>query len=109
MKKPSQAVGVGADLPSMGPSLIETTLPSVWEFATDTLWDDGSARALPTFLFFIEAGVWKLCVSDKALERVTFISGFTPDACLESFQLRLETDSVEWRAKKPFTPARKKS
>lgn len=109
MRRPSSDKPDAGILPKGGPSILESIYPVLWEFLTEELWEDGARRELPTMLFFREAGMWKVCLSDKALDRVVFVAGHTPDDVIETLSVRLETDSLEWRAKKPFVPTKKKS
>lgn len=109
MKRPAPVAGDAGVPPKSGPSALEAIYPELWNFLTDCVWEDGAKRELPTLLFFQEGLMWKICLSDKALDRVAFVTGHTPDDALETLAARLETDSLDWRAKKPYVPPRKKS
>jgi hypothetical protein len=70
------------------------------EFLTDPRWDDGTPRLLPTVLVFRDAGQWKACLSDRAMDRVAFVTGATVDELFAALEKGLTKDSLDWRPAK---------
>jgi hypothetical protein len=98
MKKPTS-------LPNESAAATPTTgvlrqCPLLNEFLTDPMWDDGTPRALPTFLLFRDSGSWKACLSDRAMDRVAFITGTTVDEVFAAAEKGLSKDSLDWRPAK---------
>jgi len=107
MKKPEVAVGSTSLNPRTEGTEWVTLWPSLWEFLTESTWDDGSKRQLPTLLFFFEEGIWKSCLSDKAMGRTGWCSGVSPEALLTSLDAQIRDDRVEWRKAKPLAGGRR--
>jgi hypothetical protein len=105
MKRPSAGDGASAPVPPS--SGILAKCPTLFLFLTDGLWDDGSRRELPTLLFFRDGDRFKVCVSDRALSRVAFVTGDTLEAILGTVEKDLAKDALDWRPAKNDGPRRK--
>lgn len=80
--------------------------PVLWEFLTCGKFEDGSDRQTPSFTMFLDGGMLKACLNDKAEGVVAFASGSTYTAILEAFNEGLDAGSLDWR--KPATPLKKR-
>jgi len=76
--------------------------PRLYNYFSDTKWDDGTARKTTTLLLFLEAGMVKLCLNDRATNRQAFISARTLTEALTLADEGLSQDSVDWRPVKAF-------
>ena len=72
--------------------------PALHEFLTLEKWDDGAARKTGTLLWFFEDGSLKCCLSDRDAGFVCFITGCDPFSMIDSIELGLTEDSLDWRA-----------
>jgi hypothetical protein len=52
-------------------------------------------------LVFIEDGVVKLCLSDRDTGRTAWTSAKCLSDALDTLELQIATDQVEWRSSKP--------
>ena len=77
-----------------------TLFPTLWEYLSGDTWDDGSARATSTMLAFVEDGMVKLCVNDRALQRKAWMTGRSPEAALAALEAALAAGNIEWRPDK---------
>jgi hypothetical protein len=90
---------------------ISRLFPLIVEYLTATTWDDGSERELATLMMFVDGNRWKLCLNDRALSRVAFMTGKDPEEALSSLEDGLQRDSVDWRpvTRKVHKPGRMSS
>jgi len=95
MKKPVGSGSGTAARPAAG--RLFTSMSGLYDLLTDDLWDDGSERALATLLLFRDGPQWKVCLSDKATDRVAFQSGATPEEAICSLGVAIEEGRVDWR------------
>ena len=82
--------------------------PNVWEYLTGLAWEDGSARQTSTLLVFVEDGMCKMCINDRALGRKAWATGPTPEAAITSLESCLASGAVEWRLDKAGGGGRRK-
>lgn len=72
--------------------------PFVYEFLTETKWEDGGAREVGTLTLFIESGVWKACLNDRDSECSMYVTGETTLACMKALEARLDgSQQPDWR------------
>jgi len=71
--------------------------PALWEHLSETSWGSGKTRVTSTLMVFVEEGLVKLCLHDRALGRSCWLSGPTLTKVLVSLDLALQGDTVEWR------------
>lgn len=76
----------------------------ILDYMTQTQWEDGELRTTATLLLFAEEGTWKACLNDRANARSAWVSGLTPEACIEALEEGLETGEISWRASKGMPP-----
>ncbi len=100
LKKPSVAARTDSSL-NGGVCTFSSLHPSLSEWMTAEVWEDSSKRRLPSLTIFSEDGLVKICVNDKATERVAFVSGPSLREALQSIEDGLTRDSLEWRRSKP--------
>lgn len=75
----------------------QTLYPFIWDMLTvDAI--DKVPRATSTLFFFVEEGVAKLCINDRDLGRMCFVSGYSFRACLEAIEQGLVSGTLDWRA-----------
>lgn len=93
-----------------GPGTAEMSklFPTIAAYLTEATWDDGATRELATLLLFVDGTRWKLCLNDRALGRVAFVTGADPEEALTQLEDGLARDSLDWRsvARKVRTPGR---
>lgn len=71
--------------------------PALAEYLDADKFPDGSARKTSTLLVFVDDGVLKACVSDRAESRVAFFSASTFEGLLDAVEVGLSTDNADWR------------
>jgi hypothetical protein len=72
--------------------------PTITEYLTTTSWDDGTARKPSTISLFVEQGVVKLALNDRAYERTLFVSGESLRSALVTMDAALAAASIPWVA-----------
>ena len=105
MRKPvDRAEGGGPSVQLDDGGALLSAYPHVVEYCVESSWDDGAPRETSTLLLFVEEGRWKLCLHDRALSRSAWVSGASPEACLEALEAALGSEVVEWRRKRADLP-----
>jgi len=74
--------------------------PSVWAYLHSTVWEDGSPREPATLILLVDLGRWKVCLSDRANNRVAWLSADTLGGLLEGLEAGLVEDKLDWRRAK---------
>lgn len=69
----------------------------LWEFLTQSTFDDGSARVLPTLTLFCEGRMLKACCNDRAEGVVAFVTGASLTSILEALEEGISGDCLDWR------------
>lgn len=95
----------GGQLPQ--PCELTGAYPHLWEFGTEAAFSDGSHRPLPTLTVFVEDGVWKLCLNDRAEGEIAFTAGATLTDALNALERGLRDGTLDWRKPKPGSQRRK--
>lgn len=73
--------------------------PALWEYLTEQQWEDGTARETAMLCVFVEEGMFKACLQDRALARSLWASGGSPDDVLADLEEILQSgDDSRWRA-----------
>jgi len=88
------------------PCVFSATHPSLSEWMTEEKWEDSSRRLLPSLTVFVEDGLTKLCLNDKAVGRVCFVSGPSLADALVRAEEGLLLETLDWRKSKAL-PGRK--
>jgi len=82
--------------------------PALAEFLSLSRWEDGEARETGSVTVFVDAGMWKACLSDKDGKRVAFLSARTPEGLFEALEEGLQADRLDWRAQREQGGSRSK-
>lgn len=99
MKKPSALLpGVNGVSP-VADAVFLKAYPQVFAYLADTAWEDGSSRETATLTVFVEEGVFKACLNDRATGRSGWVSGATFTGVLKSLESGLVSDDLAWRRK----------
>lgn len=77
----------------------EADYPFLFAFLHETKWDDGTQRQTGTMTLFVQDGVLKAVVNDRALERSGFVSGSTLSLLFDALESNLSEDTMDWREK----------
>lgn len=80
--------------------------PVLTEWMTEEKWDDSSKRLLPSLTIFVEDGQTKICLNDKAVGRVSFVSGPSLVEALSRVEEGLVAEDLDWRKSKAPTGRR---
>ena len=100
MKKPSDAAKPSAPVSVWQDADFEKQWPCLASWLGETSWDDNTSRETGTMLFFIQDGVLKVCLNDRALNRSVFLSAPSLMCLIDACEAGLECDNLEWRKKK---------
>lgn len=101
LKRPTTPATTASSGGSVGGSSWASQLPALSEFLVATQWSDGESRLPGSLTLFTDAGQWKICLSDKALNRIAFVSAIGPQEALEAAERGLMADSLDWRPQRP--------
>lgn len=71
--------------------------PALWEYISECQWESGQPRVTSTLMLFVEEGLVKLCLHDRAAARSAWVSGRSWTSSLGSLEQVLAGGSVEWR------------
>ena len=71
--------------------------PTLHDFLTEVVWDDGKPRKPGTFLLFTDAGRWKACIHDKDARTACFVTGESVDSLFQSMEVGLAEGTLDWR------------
>lgn len=75
--------------------------PALSEYLTTPVWEDGKARITATLLLFVEDGMVKICVNDRANERSLWRAGETVEDALRAIETGLAGGTTGWRRNVP--------
>jgi len=104
IRRRSEGVG-GAVSGGVGPETVDVqALPSLLEYLTSVLFEDGSERETSTLLVFTEDGRWKVALNDRQEGRSLWVSGSSFFGALLALEEQLCTGEGDWRVNR----ARKK-
>jgi hypothetical protein len=96
MKRPEKAhKGDPLGTPAKGDLL--SHCPALWEFLTCDKFDDGTIRERSTLTFFCDGPAAKLCLTDRAADRIAFAAADTLDAALILLNEQIECGTLLWR------------
>lgn len=80
--------------------------PALWEYLAFGVWEDGSVRQKATLLAVYEDGLVKLCLHDRACERVMWVASDCWYDALQACNRALTDGTAEWRRKPPYVPGK---
>jgi hypothetical protein len=75
--------------------------PGIWEMLTCCSYPDMSARETSTLMIFSEDCKITIVLNDRANNLAAFVTGRGVSEALQRLEVKLQTDQVEWRQKKP--------
>lgn len=81
--------------------------PALWEYLTVDRFDDGTARETATLLLFVEDGLVKGCLNDRAGARSCWVSATSMGGLLGLLEEALQSDQAEWRVKREGGPKKR--
>jgi hypothetical protein len=97
MKKPVNEKGELVNLaPLYDPAFVDAH-PTLTEFMTTGVWDDGSVRETGTMFLFVEGPMWKLMLKDRATGRISFWSAGSLEELFLCVESALAADTVPWK------------
>jgi hypothetical protein len=92
------------DNPNVGPVFVDNDFqrdfPTLYQWLTETKWDDGKQRKTTTLMLTVDDGTLKAWVHDRDGRRSAWVSGTTLDSVLEAVDGRLQDNRMEWRSDK---------
>lgn len=99
LRKPSP-VAPTTSLNGVDDSLFALEHPTLWEWLVTPCWEDGSSRLLPSLTIFVENATLKVCLNDKACQRVCFLTSTSIEGLLSEAESALLAGTLDWRASK---------
>lgn len=94
----------GSDVSLREADWFETQYPTLAEFASCTVWEDGGARETGTILLLVDEGRWKVCLNDRALSRSAWVSGDSPCGAFGNAEDGLREERLDWRRRREGGP-----
>lgn len=91
---PNDPAGTGAAPPD---SDFEKKYPLLWQFLTETRWDEKTPRETGSVLIFVQEGVWKAMVKDKDSGEIAFVSKNTFKTLMEAIERGFVEEKLDWR------------
>lgn len=73
------------------------SLPSLLEFLSGGVFEDGSSREPGSLTIFRQDGLCKLCLSEKTTGLVAFISGKSVTSAFAAAEKGLQGGTLDWR------------
>lgn len=110
MKKPAAQSLIGPKPIPFDDAEFGHEFPTLNEYMTCEVFDDGEPRTTSTVLFFFEKGQMKACVNDRHFGRTAFVTAATFGEIMLKIESGLADDNLDWRVKKAgpgekgFTP-----
>jgi len=96
MKRPdADTVQLGG--PSADDPVLSGFYPTLAEWLTTTVWDDGKPRKTSTVLLMTENGRWKAFFHDRDGKRGFWSTGNAYEDLLGQLEATLSSGSAEWR------------
>lgn len=74
--------------------------PTLLAFLTQIWWDKQTARQTGTLTLFAEDGKLKVCLVDRDVDEVAFVTGQGLPEVLEALEEGLSAGGLDWRKKK---------
>lgn len=78
-----------------------TRFMALFEYVSESAWPSGRPRQTSTLMMFVEDGLVKLCLHDRALQRSLWVSGDSWESALTGMEVQLSSGKCEWRKDKP--------
>lgn len=97
MKRPVGSAEGEVPLVEFEDKSFQGRFPTLYEYLTCDKWEDGTARATSTLLLFLDAGILKGCINDRAMSRSLFVGGSTLQSLLEAAEEALRAENPGWR------------
>jgi len=72
--------------------------PTIWEYLTAMTFEDGSERQTSSLSVFVEDGVVKVALNDRAEQRSAYVTGDDLRAALKALEGQLGGAGADWRA-----------
>lgn len=71
--------------------------PLLWEFLSQTKYEDGSERRLPTITLFLGTEGLQACLNDRDQGLAAFVTATTLEGLWGALEEGLKKDSLDWR------------
>lgn len=107
MKRLSPQQVPTADAYPDGDTWLVNNCPLLLDYLVKQKYEDGSARVPSTVTFFVDSGVFKLCVNDKDAQASLYTSANTLQDALVATEKRLGENPADWRFWKRAGKAKK--
>lgn len=101
LSRPSEPVSAGSSIQPLNDPEFKRRFPTLLEYLTQTTWDDGSPRQTSTLLIFVDDGVLKACLNDRACERALWVASGTLSGAIAELDESLADPHAPWRASRP--------
>lgn len=86
----------------------EKRYPHLFNYLTQTTWEDGGKRKTASLNIFFQDGVLKVMIKDNDVGRIAFISSPTLSKLWEVLEGALATDTCDWRKDRDASERKKK-
>jgi len=107
LSRPTTPLTEGSSAQALNDPDFRRRLPTLLEYLSQTTWDDGSPRLTSTLLVFIDDGVLKVCLNDRACERALWVASGTFSGALAELDESLANPQAPWRASRPGRPQKR--
>lgn len=97
IKRRDAAVATNGGPKTLPVTAWQKNYPTLWEFMSQTTFEDGSERRLPTVTIFVGADGIQACLNDREQGLAAFVTGVTLDAVWAALEKGLREDQLDWR------------
>lgn len=97
LKKPTATSGAGSVPAGYLDPTFAKEYPTLWQYLTQTTWEDGTPREPSSLLIFPQDGVFKCMVRDKAAGLCLWVACRQMSQLLDAVESALADPVAEWR------------
>lgn len=98
MLQNKRPVSTGEDGPALAaPEDYTELFPQLWNYLTQTRWDDGTPRQPSSVSIFLQHGKWTACLIEKNWGLILFATADRLEGIWEALDARLSDPKADWR------------
>lgn len=96
MRRVTNADALGAMVPMVDVKW-QANHPLLYEHLTSEKWEDGAARETSTLTIYLDSGLWKVCLNNRAEKLTAWLTAETWGKMLDGLEKGLADGTLDWR------------